>query len=344
MTGLVKPSEFRVIENKIDEGYLYGRYEIEPLDRGFGHTIGNVLRRILLSSIPSIAVTQIKIKDKFHEYDTIKGVKEDILEIILNIKKLQLKLEVEDVEFPIKLIVEKKGAGTFYAKDIQHPSFVEISNPEQYLFTSDDDADIYIELFVEAGKGYYSVETRSYEPEDMQVIPIDAIFSPVVKVNFLVENTMFAERTDYDKLIIEIWTKRSIKPIEALEYAMNVLRDYSQVLVDISSGKEIEIPSKEDVSSKEIETAIPQEQLEEKAIEDQKEEIESDDRLSLGIDALELSARSANCLKRGKVKTIGDLLSKSTDDLLKLRNFGMKSLEEIKQKLEKFDLKLKDPK
>jgi DNA-directed RNA polymerase subunit alpha len=341
MIGLVKPNEFKVIENKMDEGYLYGRYEIDPLDRGFGHTIGNVLRRILLSSIPSVAVTQIKIKDKFHEYDTIAGVKEDILEIILNIKRLQLKLEVEDVEFPIKLTIDKKGSGTFYAGDIQHPSFIEVSNPDLYLFTADDDADVHIELFAERGKGYYPIESRGYESEDIQVIPIDAIFSPVVKVNFLVENTMFAERTDYDKLIMEIWTKRSIQPMEALEYAMNVLRDYSQVLVDISSGREIEIPSKEDTGNEEE----PVQEIQESEVE--ADTLESnpseDERSSLGIEALELSARSANCLKRGKIKTIGDLISKSTDDLLKLRNFGTKSLKEINQKLKKFNLKLKDP-
>ncbi len=339
MIGLVKPSEFRVVETKMDEGYLYERYEIEPLERGYGHTIGNVLRRILLSSIPSVAVTQIKIRDKFHEYDTIQGVKEDILEIILNIKKLQLRLEVENIEFPIKLTIEKKGSGVFYAGDIQHPSFIEIANPDHYLFTADEDADVYMELYVERGKGYYPVETRAVESDDIQIIPIDAIFSPVVKVNFVVENTMFAERTDYDKLIMEIWTKRSIQPMEALEYATNVLRDYSQVLVDISSGREIEIPTKEDINEKE-EKLSNETVIEPK--EENKNETLQDERLNLGIEALELSARSANCLKRGKIKTIGDLVSKSADDLLKLRNFGTKSLKEIDEKLKKFNLNLKD--
>ncbi len=342
MIGLVKPSDFKVVESKVDEGYLYERYEIEPLDRGFGHTIGNVLRRILLSSIPSVAVTQIKIRDKFHEYDTIKGVKEDILEIILNIKKLQLRLNVENIEFPIKLIIDKKGSGVFNAGDIQAPSFIEVSNPDLYLFTADEDADVHMELFVERGKGYYSVESRAYEPDDIQVIPIDAIFSPVVKVNFYVENTMFAERTDYDKLIMEIWTKRSIEPLEALEYAINVLRDYAQVLVDISSTREIDIPTKEDTTLEEKKEPV----VVEKEITLEKEESEAsteDERLNLGIEALELSARSINCLKRGKIKTIGDLVSKSTEDLLKLRNFGTKSLKEINQKLKNFNLKLKDP-
>jgi len=326
------PKTLKVEESKEDANSFYEKFILSPMERGYAVTIGNALRRVLLSSIPSMAITRLKIPNKYHEYDVIDGVKEDILEIILNLKKVQLKPALEFSD-PVKLTIDKKGPGVLTAADIRTPTGVEVVNPTQYIATLNEEAEVYMELFAEIGKGFVPVSEMEVE-QDVEMIYIDGIFSPVLKVNFISENVRVGKRTDYDKLILEVWTKKSIKPSEALLKATDILTKHFEVVTNSLSQEPQSIES----FLGDTELLVPEETKAQESIE----EPETDSVLSRKIEELELSVRSLNCLKRDKINTIGDLANRSEADLLKIRNFGEKSMEEVKKQLkEKFNLTLK---
>jgi len=326
------PKTLKVEESKEDANSFYEKFILSPMERGYAVTIGNALRRVLLSSIPSMAITRLKIPNKYHEYDVIEGVKEDILEIILNLKKVQLKPALEFSD-PVKLTIDKKGPGVLTAADIRTPTGVEVVNPTQYIATLNEEAEVYMELFAEIGKGFVPVSEMEVE-QDVEMIYIDGIFSPVLKVNFISENVRVGKRTDYDKLILEVWTKKSIKPSEALLKATDILTKHFEVVTNSLSQEPQSIES----FLGDTELLVPEETKAQESIE----EPETDSVLSRKIEELELSVRSLNCLKRDKINTIGDLANRSEADLLKIRNFGEKSMEEVKKQLkEKFNLTLK---
>jgi len=337
MLTSIMPKNLRIEEEREDENSYFTRFILSPMERGYATTIGNSLRRVLLSSIPSMAITRLKIPGKYHEYDVIDGVKEDILEIILNFKKVQLKpaLEFSDA---VKLTLEKAGPGVITAGDIKTPTGVEVVNPSQYIATLNSDSVVYIELFAEIGRGFVPVSEMEIE-HDVEMIYIDGIFSPVMKVNFQTENVRVGKRTDYDKLVLEVWTKKSITPSDALMRATDILMRHFEV---VSSG--LGQPSLGLTGSK-IEPEKDETIVEETEVSAETPQAEEQDSNSLAakkVEELDLSVRSLNCLKRDKINTIGDLLDKSEADLLKIRNFGEKSMLEVVKKLrDKFNIVLK---
>jgi DNA-directed RNA polymerase subunit alpha len=281
----------------------YGKFIAEPFERGYGVTVGNSLRRVLISSIEGTAVTSIKVNGAHHEFSAINGIVEDVPQIILNIKKLILKSHFK-IPKPMVIDVDKKGDIT--AKDIKTDETVEIINPDLHIATLTKNSRFQIELEVARGRGYVPAERNKKDDQPIGVIPVDSIFTPVTKVNFFVENTRVGQITDYDRLIIEIWTNGSIEPKEALLYASNILQRHLDIFVGF--GK---LPEEEEAP---VETE-EQKQLREK--------------LKIQISELELSVRSSNCLREAKIKTIGDLVRKSELEMLKYRNFGKKSLAEM---------------
>ena len=337
MISFVMPKTLKTEEEKEDASSYYARFVLSPMEKGYAITIGNALRRVLLSSIPSMAITRLKIPGKYHEYDVIDGVKEDILEIILNLKKVQLKAALEFSE-PVRLTVAKKGPGQITARDIHTPTGVDVMNPSQYLATLSEDAEVHMELFAEIGKGFVPVSDMELE-HDVEMIYIDGVFSPVLKVNFQQENVRVGKRTDYDKLVLEVWSKRSIKPSEALRRATDVLVKHFGVFTESLEMEQEPLDIIDHVSDDET---TSEKAAEEPESEEQHKEDSGDSVLSKKIEELDLSVRSLNCLKRDKIDTIGDLVERSEADLLKIRNFGGKSMEEVIHKLkDKFDLYLK---
>ncbi|MGJ8454951.1 DNA-directed RNA polymerase subunit alpha [Pseudothermotoga sp. U03pept] len=329
MIGYVVPKKLKIEEERAEAEYYYARYAFGPMEKGFGTTIGNALRRVLLSSIPSIAIVGIKFikPEKYHEFDTISGVKEDILEITMNLKRVQLRAEIP-IKEKVKLVVEKKGPGLLTAGDIKVPAGIEVANPSLKIATLDEEADLFFELYAQAGKGFVPANELEEHP-DIGWIPIDGVFSPVMKVNFKVESARVEKRTDYDKMILEIWTKKTIFPNEALKRAVEVLTNHLQIITESLPGDFVPLTA-EFVTVSHEEAKPEQEVSEEEAVYSRK------------IDELDLTIRSLNCLRRDKIETIGDLMKRTEQDLLKIKNFGPKSLEEIKQKLmEKFGLTLK---
>ncbi|AAD36540.1 DNA-directed RNA polymerase subunit alpha [Thermotoga maritima MSB8] len=333
MIEFVIPKKLKVEEEREERDYYYSRFSLSPLERGYAITIGNALRRVLLSSIPSLAIVGVRFikPEKYHEYDYIEGVKEDILDIILNLKKVQFRINVT-VKGTIKMEVEKKGPGELVAGDIKTPAGIEVVNPDLHIATLNSKADLFFEVYAEVGKGFVPVSEREERP-DVGWIPIDGVFSPVIKVNFLTENVRVGKRTDYDKLILEIWTKKSIRPEEALRKAADILINHFKIVTE--GLPELKISEEYIITSEEEEAEVP-------ASEHEEEHRENSDVYNRKIDELELSVRSLNCLKRAKIETIGDLLSKTEEELLKIKNFGQKSLDEVKEKLkEKFGLELR---
>jgi DNA-directed RNA polymerase subunit alpha len=282
---------------------IYGKFVAEPFERGYGTTIGNGLRRVLISSIEGTAVTSIKIEGVHHEFSAINGVLEDVPQIIMNIKKLVLKSHFKTPK-PMIINVEKKGDVT--AKDIKVDETVEIVNPDLHIATLTKNVKLKIEMEVVRGRGYVPAERNKKEGQSIGVIAVDSIFTPVKKVNFFVENTRVGQITDYDKLIIEVWTNGAIDPKEALLYASNIFQRHLDIFVGF--GK------------------LPEE---EEAPEETEAERQLKEKLKVPISELELSVRSSNCLREARIKTIGDLVKKSELEMLKYRNFGKKSLAEI---------------
>ena len=292
----------------------YGKFTAEPFERGYGMTIGNSLRRVLISSIEGTAVTSVKISGVQHEFSTIKGVVEDVAQIILNIKKMVLRSHFRKPK-PMFLKVDK--AGEIIAGDFKVDETVEIMNPKMHIATLSKKTKLEMELEVSRGRGYVPAERNKIENAPIGVLPIDAVFTPVQRVNFSVENTRIGQITDYDRLILEIWTNGSMDPKEALLYASNILQRHLDIYVGFGELTE-EIVEKEE----------------------SKEEKERADKLNMPITELELSVRSSNCLREAKIKTIGDLVKKSEMEMLKYRNFGKKSLSEIAEILSKMGINL----
>ncbi len=289
----------------------YGKFVVEPLERGYGITLGNSLRRVLLSSLPGVAVTSVRIDGIQHEFSTIPGVKEDVTEIVLNIKGLTLNYSGEDVK---ELTISAKGEGEVTAASIQSDAEIEILEPEMHIATLGPDADLNMHLTLEKGRGYVSAERNkeimSERGESLiGVIPVDSIYSPVLKVNYTVENTRVGQITDYDKLTLEVWTDGTISAKEAVSLAAKVLNDHLTLFVDLS----------EEAANTEI-------------------MVEKDDKshekiLEMTIEELDLSVRSFNCLKRAGINTVEDLTNKTEEEMMKVRNLGKKSLEEVINKL-----------
>ncbi|ABB15056.1 DNA-directed RNA polymerase subunit alpha [Carboxydothermus hydrogenoformans] len=292
----------------------YGRFVIEPLERGYGITLGNSMRRILLSSLPGAAVTSIKIEGVLHEFSTVPGVVEDVTEIILNIKNLTLKLHGDEEQV---LRIEAEGEGVITAKDIIAPPEVEILNPDLVIAHIAEGGRLFMEMTVARGRGYVPAERNKKGEHVIGVIPVDSIFSPVLKVNFQVENTRVGQITDYDKLTLEVWTDGSIRPDEAVSLAARIMVEHLQLFVNLNeraTGVEIMVEKEEDAKEK----------LAEMPIED-----------------LDLSVRSYNCLKRAGINTVGELIQKTEADMMKVRNLGKKSLEEVISKLNSMGLSLR---
>jgi len=281
----------------------YGKFVIEPLERGFGLTLGNALRRVLLSSLQGAAITAVRIDNVLHEFSTLPGVIEDVTEIILNLKQVRLKLHGDG---PRKGMFEIKGKGEVRAGNMVVDSEIEILNPDLHIATLNRDGDLRMEVEINGGRGYVSADQHSQSDRPIGVIPIDSLFSPVTKVNYQVEATRLGQRIDYDKLTVEVWTDRSILPQDSIAVAAKILRDHFNLFI------QFEEPIEEEV----------EEEVDEEVMRIRK-------LLDKSVDELELSVRSINCLRAAEIKSIGDLVQKGEPEMLKFRNFGRKSLKEI---------------
>lgn len=294
----------------------YGRFVIEPLERGYGITLGNSLRRILLSSLPGAAVTSIRIDGVLHEFSTIPGVVEDTTDIVLNIKELVLKLHGDG---PATLRLEAEGEGPVTAADIEHSADVEILNPDLHIATLDKGGRLSMEMTVEKGRGWVPAERNKKDNQPIGVIAVDSIFSPVRKVNYEVRDRRVGQVTDYDQLVLEVWTNGTIRPDEAVSVAAKILMEHLQLFVNLTEAADnLEVLVKKDEAPK-------------------------DRILSMTIEELDLSVRSYNCLKRAGINTVEELTKKTEADMLKVRNLGKKSLQEVKEKLAQYGLSLRQP-
>ena len=314
MIEIEKP-KIEVVESSSD--MRYGKFVWEPLERGYGMTLGNSMRRVLLSSLPGAAVISVKIEGVLHEFSTVPGVREDVTDIILNLKELRLKMYTEE---PQVLRIDYKGPGKVLASSIITNPDVEILNPELELATVAADGSLKMELVVERGRGYIPAD-KNKRPEDViGVIPIDSIFSPVQKVNYSITDTRVGNVTDYDKLTLEVWTDGSLRPEEAVSKAAGILVAHLKLFQNIAGNP----PSEENGNGTFVE---PPEDPGVKTME-------------MNIEDLDLSVRSYNCLKRAGINTVSELVQKSEDDMMKVRNLGRKSLEEVKKKLVELKLAL----
>ncbi len=302
---------------EISEDKKYGRFVVEPLERGYGTTLGNSLRRIMLSSLPGAAVSQVKIDGVVHELSCIPGVMEDVTEIIMNIKSLAIKNSSDSNE-PKTAYIEFSGEGVVCARDIHADSDIEIMNPDQVIATLNGGADskLYAELTITKGRGYISSDKNKKEDTPIGVIAIDSIYTPVERVNLTVENTRVGQVTDYDKLTLDVYTNGTLAPDEAVSLAAKVLSEHLNLFIDLSE------------SAKTAEVMV-------ESVTNEKEKV-----LEMNIDELELSVRSNNCLKRAGINTVEELTNKTSEDMMKVRNLGRKSLEEVLSKLKELGLSL----
>ena len=301
---------------EISEDKKYGKFVVEPLERGYGITLGNSLRRIMLSSLPGAAVSQVKIEGVLHEFSSIPGVKEDVTEIIMNIKSLAIK-NSSDTNEPKTAYIEYEGEGVVRASDIQVDQDIEILNPELVIATlSGKDTKLYMELTITRGRGYVSSDRNKTEDLPIGVIAVDSIYTPVERVNVTVENTRVGQITDYDKLTLDVYTNGTLEPDEAVSLAAKVLSEHLSLFIDLSEN------------AKTAEVMVEKE-------DDEKEKV-----LEMSIDELELSVRSYNCLKRAGINTVEELTNKTSEDMMKVRNLGRKSLEEVLAKLKELGLQL----
>lgn len=299
---------------EINEKKDYARFVVEPLESGYGITLGNSLRRVLLSSLPGAAVTSVKIEGVLHEFSSIPGVVEDVTDIILNLKMLALKVHSDE---PQVVWLEATGEGEVTAADIQLNSEVEILNPELHIATLDSGAKLSMEITVEKGRGYRPSEKNRKEEHVIGVIPVDSIFSPIKKVNYTVSDTRVGQITDYDKLTLEVWTDGTILPDEAVSLSAKILNDHFKLFIGLT----------EKIGDVEIMV--------------EKEEEEKDKILDMSIEELDFSVRSYNCLKRAGINTVGELIQKTEEEMMKVRNLGKKSLEEVDEKLKSLGLSLR---
>ena len=301
---------------EISEDKKFGRFVVEPLERGYGITLGNSLRRIMLSSLPGAAVSQVKIEGVQHEFSTIPGVKEDVTEIIMNIKSLAIR-NISETNEPKTAYIEYEGEGVVRASDIQVDQDITIMNPDQVIATlCGKQARLFIVLTITKGRGYVSSDKNKNAETKIGVIPIDSIYTPVERVNVTVENTRVGQQTDYDKLTLDVTTNGTIAPDEAISLASKVLSEHLTVFIDLSEN------------AKNAEVMV------------EKEESGIEKVLEMSIDELELSVRSYNCLKRAGINTVQELCNKTPEEMMKVRNLGRKSLEEVLEKLKELGLKL----
>lgn len=311
MIEIEKP---RIETIEISEDATFGKFVVEPLERGYGTTLGNSLRRILLSSLPGTAVSTIQIDGVLHEYSAIEGVLEDVTQIVLNIKQLALKFfSPEDKTIEIDV----KGPAVVTAADINHDSDIEVLNPDLYICTVAEGAHFHVRMDAKNGRGYVRSEHNKTENMPIGVIPVDSIFTPVKKVNYQVENTRIGQQNMYDKLTLDVWTDGSVNPEEALSLAAKILTEHLNIFVNLTD------------EARKVEVMV------------EKEETQKEKMLEMTIEELDLSVRSYNCLKRAGINTIQELTEKSEAEMIKVRNLGRKSLDEVKNKLTELDLGLR---
>ncbi len=302
--------------SEMSEDFTYGRFVVEPLERGYGITLGNSLRRVLLSSLPGAAVTSVRIDGVLHEFSTVPGVREDVTDIILSLKKLRFRMHGDAVKI---IRVEIEGEGEIRAGDIITDPDVEILNPDLHIATLEGDARLVMEITVEKGRGYIPAERNKRPDQPIGVIAVDSIFTPVRKVNYTVEDTRVGNVTDFDRLTLEVWTDGSIKPDEATSLAAKILSEHIMLFIGLT----------EDIDQVEIMV--------------EKEEDERQRVLEMSIEELDLSVRSYNCLKRAGINTVAELVEKTEAEMMKVRNLGKKSLEEVRNKLNALGLSLAEP-
>ncbi|MBM7853854.1 DNA-directed RNA polymerase subunit alpha [Desulfohalotomaculum tongense] len=300
---------------EVNEEGNYGKFVLEPLERGYGITLGNSLRRILLSSLPGVAVTSVKIDGVLHEFSTVPGVREDVTDIILNLKGLCVKLTGEEDEKILR--IEAQGECNVTAGDIIADADVEILNPELHIASLAEDSRLYMEITVARGRGYASAEKNKKGEHVIGVIPVDSAFTPVRKVNYTVENTRVGQITDYDKLTLEVWTDGSISPDEATSLAAKIMSEHLQLFINLTEA------------TNDVEIMV------------EKEEEQKDKIMEMSIEELDLSVRSYNCLKRAGINTVEELTQRSEEEMMKVRNLGKKSLEEVVNKLSELGLSLR---
>lgn len=315
MLGFEKP---RIEIAEMSQDGMYGRFVVQPLERGYGTTLGNSLRRILLSSLPGAAVSNVKIEGVLHEFSVIPGVKEDVTEIILNLKNLAIKNNSSTDE-PKTAYIDFVGEGEITAKDIKVDADIEILNPDLHIATlsGGSDGKLFAEITITKGRGYVEASKNKKPDQPLRLIPVDSLYTPVRRVNFLVEDTRVGQITDYDKLTVEVWTNGTTTPDEAISLGAKVLSEHLALFIDLSDN------------AKNTEVMV------EKG-EDKKEKV-----LELSIEELDLSVRSYNCLKRAGINTVEDLANKTEDDMMKVRNLGRKSLDEVLNKMAELGLSLK---
>lgn len=311
MIEIEKP-KIEVVE--ASEDATYGKFVVEPLERGYGTTLGNSLRRILLSSLPGAAITSVQIDGVLHEFSTIEGVVEDTTQIILNLKTLSLKIHSDEEKV---LEIDAEGAGVVTAADIRADSDVEILNPDLVIATMEQGASLRIRMYANRGRGYVSADQNKRPDMPIGVIPIDSIYTPINRVNYQVENTRVGQVTNYDKLTLEVWTDGSIRPEEAVSLGAKIMTEHLNLFVGLTD------------EAQEAEIMVEKE-------EDKKEKV-----LEMTIEELDLSVRSYNCLKRAGINTVQELTQKTEEDMMKVRNLGRKSLEEVQEKLEELGLGLR---
>ena len=312
MVEIQKP-RIECIESPEDASY--GKYVIEPLERGYGTTLGNSLRRVLLSSLPGTAPTSIRINGVQHEFATIPGVTEDVTEIVLNVKSIIASLHCDG---PKTVYLEASGEGEVTAGDIRADADVEILNPELHIATLGPDGALSMEITLDKGRGYVPADKNKGAQQIIGTIPVDSIYAPVLKVNYTVENTRVGNQTDFDKLTLEVWTDKTMSSRDAVSLAAKILLDHFTLFTDLS------------------------ENLTDESVVVEKEEQETNDLMSITIEELDLSVRSFNCLKRANINTVEDLVSKTQEEMIKVRNLGRKSLEEVEHKLNQMGLHLAD--
>ena len=296
----------------------YGRFVVEPLERGYGTTLGNSLRRILLSSLPGAAVSNVKIDGVLHEFSVIPGVKEDVSEIILNLKGLAIK-NTSDSNDPKVVYIDMEGEGEVRGSDIKADGEIEILNPDHHIATlsGGPNSKLYMEITIQKGRGYIGADKNKKDDQPIGMLPVDSIFTPVRRVNFIVENTRVGQITDYDKLTLEVWTNGTIAPDDAVSYGAKILNEHLALFIDLSDNAKNEV------------------------IMNEKEENQKGKVLEMSIEELDLSVRSYNCLKRAGINTVEDLANKTEDEMMKVRNLGRNSLEEVLNKLSELGLSLR---
>ncbi|MBP3637417.1 MAG: DNA-directed RNA polymerase subunit alpha [Clostridia bacterium] len=310
---MVEIEKARIECVEVGQNNCYGKFVVEPLERGFGHTLGNSLRRVLLSSLPGVAVSSVHIEGVQHEFSTVPGVKEDVTEIILNLKGLAVKMFTDN---PKQVMVDVKGPCELTAGDIKVDDEVEIINPDMHIASLNEDAHLQMQLMLEKGRGYVSADKNKNASMPIGVIPMDSIFTPIRKVNYTVEDTRVGQITDYDKLTLEIWTNGTLKPEEAISGAAKILSEHLSLFVSLTDQV---MP---------VSMVQPEDDKKEKVLE-------------MTIEELDLSVRAYNCLKRAGINSVAELVQRNQEDMMKVRNLGRKSLEEVEQKLEALGLGLR---